>query len=162
MKRERLKKLSADVRQHFPPPQPPGHYRVVHIHSLKRPLTDEELDRRSAAIPREPGEIRILINVVDVRPLSRKGGAEDVGGGRKTRSAPGSAASEESALEAEVHRLERRKAELERRARERETRELGGDKRRAPERDETERRRRRLGEIRKAARDTADAARRKL
>jgi hypothetical protein len=115
MKRERLKKLTADVRRHFPPPSTPGKVVLVKVYS-DRMLSDEELGKRAG--PPKPREHRILLNIIKVRPFKRQASAEDVSGARTTSPAPGLAASEEAALEAEVRRLERRKAELERRARE--------------------------------------------
>jgi hypothetical protein len=112
MRRERLKKLTADVRQHFPPPRKPGQVRVVYLRS-RRPLTSEEIDARVAKIPNKPSELgSVVINVIDVRSLKREGAAEDVRGGRLARPAPGPAALEEAALEAQVRELEAKKTRL--------------------------------------------------
>ena len=154
MRRERLKKLTADVRRQFPPPRPPGHYRVVHIHS-PRCLTDEELERKSAKIPREPGEVRIIINVIDVRRFSREGTAEHVRGGRTTSPTPARRSAEEEELERRVRELEAKKARLlEERARECGKKPL--------EEDELSRRRRRLADIGRAARDAEDRERNRI
>lgn len=153
MRRERLKKLTADVRRQFPPPRPPGHYRVVHIHS-PRSLTEEELDRKSAAIRREPGEVRVIINVIDVRRFKREGTAEHVCGGRTTSPTSARRSAEEEELERRVRELEAKKARLlEERARE-----CGKE---PLEEDELLRRRRRLDDIGRAARAAAEREKRR-
>jgi hypothetical protein len=111
MQRDRLKRLNADIRRHFPPPRTPGLIRVVQVPS-SHVLDSAELDRASAAIPRKPGEsCRILINVVQVKSRVRQ--PAEIHGPAAGRGAVDQAREPtEAELEFEVRRLERRKVEL--------------------------------------------------
>lgn len=146
MKRERLKKLGADVRRQFPPPRSPGKYRVVIVPS-ERTLSDEDLDRRLARKKRGPNEFWVVINSVKVTSRRREAVAKDVEVEETTSPAE---ARVEMELEAQVRRLERRKAEL-----------IAAGKTEGKT-AKVERRRRRVDEIKRAARNAEDRRRRKI
>lgn len=146
MKRERLKKLSTDVRRQFPPPRPPGKMVIVKIFS-DRALTDEEIDARAAKIPRKPGEHRILINVIKVTSRPREISAEVTIDAGEISKAPELTDAE---LELEVARLEAKKARL-----------IAARKAEGKT-AEVERRSRRVDEVKRARRREEDRRRRKI
>jgi len=145
----RLERIEREARVKFPPPARTGTIRVVKIFS-DRALTDEEIDARAAKIPGKPNEHRILLNVVKVTSRRREAVAEDVEVKGKRAPAAAETSTEERALEAEVRRLERRKAEL-----------LAAGKTEGKA-AELERRSRRVDEVKRAARNAEDRARRKI
>lgn len=106
---KRIEKVATTIDRRYPQPLKPGFIRVIKVPS-SRVLDSAELDKRSAAIPRKPGEHRILINVVQVKSRVRQPAEirEPAMPAKLTSPATKSAVE----LELEVRRLERRKAEL--------------------------------------------------